>query len=413
MEELIICPNCGYKFPITEVILGELTEKIRKETEEKYSKIIQGYERMKKELEEKESQLTERELKLNEEINKKIQDKLSLERKIIAEEIRRSLEEENKHKIEMLMEAKEQYEKRYNDLTEQLKNKQSENTKLLLELNDMKIKFEEDYNRRLKEELERRSKEEELKEKEYQYKIQKLQEQIETLNAKAKFDSQKVTGEVQEIVLEETLRGQFPEDIIEPVPGGKKGADVIQTITYKNKAVGKIIWESKKTQRFDYKWIDKLKEDQRQVGAEIAVLVTSAMPKDTSKFTFDSNVIIMEFQYVIPLTILLRKQIIDAYSLKSLYDSKNDIKEQLFNYISSSEFSQNIEIVLSSFIRLKKQIDDERVYMQKVWKEREQLLLNSLEGMAGAFGKIRGIVPSLPDLKTFQITSGKDQQTLD
>ncbi len=413
MEEMIVCPNCGHKFPITEVVIGELSEKIRKETEEKYSKIIQGYEKIKKELEEKENKLAEREFKLNEELNKRLQERLSYERKNIAEEIRRSIENENKHQIEMLAEAKEQYEKRYNQLLEQLKNMQNENTKLLMDLNETRLKFESEYNKRLQEELEKKNKEAEQREREYQYKIQKLQEQIEELNNKAQFDSQKITGEIQEIILEETLREQFPEDIIEPVPGGKKGADVIQTVIFRNRKAGKIIWESKKTQKFDGKWIDKLKEDQRDAGADIAVLVTAAMPKDTSKFTIDSNIIIMEFQYVIPLTILLRKQLIDLHSLKSTYDSKNDIKDQLFDYISSKEFSQNIERVLDSLLKIKNQMEKEKLYMEKIWKEREQLLVSSLQGMAGAFGRFQGIVTSLPDLKIFELTSDKDQKTLD
>ena len=43
---------------------------------------------------------------------------------------------------------------------------------------------------------------------------------------------------------------------------------------------GTIVWEAKQTRNWQAAWVRKLKDDQQTVGAEIAVLVTSAMPKE-------------------------------------------------------------------------------------------------------------------------------------
>lgn len=413
MEEFIICPNCGHKFPITEVVLGEFAEKIKSETEERYKNIIREYENKKKVLDDKEKSLIEREIRFNQELNKQLEEKLQLERKSIEEELRKKLQDEKTLETEELRSSLDKYKKMVEEYVKKLMESESKITELTIKNQENAYKIQAEFNKRLQEELERKNKENEQKEKEYKYKIQELQEQIERLNQKAQFDSQKISGEIQEIILEETLKNEFHEDIIEPVPGGKKGADVIQSVSYRGAIVGKIIWESKRTQKFENKWIEKLKEDQRSSSADIAVLVTTAMPKERSKFIVESNVIITEFAYVIPLTVILRKQLIDIFSLKNSYDSKNEIKDLLFEYVNSNEFSQNIERVLETLMRLRRQIDNEKAYMEKTWKEREQLLINSLQGMSGLFGRVQALVPSLPDLKMFGLPEGSTQKKLD
>ena len=45
-------------------------------------------------------------------------------------------------------------------------------------------------------------------------------------------------GEVQEELLEEFLRKEFPEDKFEPVKKGKRGADIIQLVQMKKQTAG-------------------------------------------------------------------------------------------------------------------------------------------------------------------------------
>jgi len=46
---------------------------------------------------------------------------------------------------------------------------------------------------------------------------------------------------------------------------------------------GTIIWESKRTKGWSDGWIDKLKDDQREVKADIAVLMSIALPKENKR----------------------------------------------------------------------------------------------------------------------------------
>jgi hypothetical protein len=47
---------------------------------------------------------------------------------------------------------------------------------------------------------------------------------------------------------------------------------------------GTIIWEAKNTKAWDKGWIDKLKQDKSQSGADIAALVSVALPETINLF---------------------------------------------------------------------------------------------------------------------------------
>jgi len=104
--------------------------------------------------------------------------------------------------------------------------------------------------------------------------------QIEELKRKAEQGSQQMQGEVQELHLEALLREKFARDVIEPVPKGEFGGDVLHRVRGPaDQPCGSILWESKRTKNFSDGWLAKLREDQRQAGADVALIVTTTMPK--------------------------------------------------------------------------------------------------------------------------------------
>src|SRR4029450_7673070 len=97
--------------------------------------------------------------------------------------------------------------------------------------------------------------------------------------------SQQLQGEVQEIELESLLRAKFAHDLIEPVPKGEFGGDVLQRVRGPNgQECGSILWESKRTKNWSDGWLAKLREDQRAAKAEIAVILSQVLPKDVGTF---------------------------------------------------------------------------------------------------------------------------------
>ena len=111
--------------------------------------------------------------------------------------------------------------------------------------------------------------------------IEQAQREAADLKRKLEQGSQQVQGEALELGLEAMLREAFPLDVIEAVPKGVTGADLLQRVcSASGQVCGTIVWETKQTKGWNPSWLRKLKDDQRAVGAEIAVIVTAAMPKE-------------------------------------------------------------------------------------------------------------------------------------
>src|SRR4030042_6797886 len=115
--------------------------------------------------------------------------------------------------------------------------------------------------------------------------ITSMQRQSEDLKRRADQGSQQLQGEVMELEVENLLRTKFPRDTIEPVPKGEYGGDVIQRVVGPlGQTCGTILWESKRTRNWSDGWLIKLREDQRAAKAELAVIVSQALPKEVQTF---------------------------------------------------------------------------------------------------------------------------------
>ena len=149
---------------------------------------------------------------------------------------------------------------------------------------------------------------------------------VDEMKRKAEQGSMQLQGEAQELLLEELLQSAFPFDKIEEVGKGVRGADCIQIVQnqFGNEA-GKIIYESKRTKDFANDWIEKLKSDMRSLGADVAVIVTQALPKDMERFGEKDGVYICSFAEVRSVALLLRNALLKIFEAKKSQDNKGDM----------------------------------------------------------------------------------------
>src|SRR5882672_3132426 len=186
----------------------------------------------------------------------------------------------------------------------------------LRELEEAKKNQELEYQRRLDaerariEDKARAALTEEFSRKEAQFRLQMESVQRELADAKRKAEqgSQQLQGEALELSLEALLRSAFPLDEILPVPKGVNGADLIQRVRSPTGLVcGTIVWEAKQTKAWQPAWLRKLKDEQQEIGAEFAVIVSAAMPKETREpFLRDSDVWVTRYDAARPLAECLR-----------------------------------------------------------------------------------------------------------
>lgn len=404
-EQEIVCPHCGKKIALTEALMHPIEEKIRKEYEAKEKRFARQMKERQKELEKKEKELENAE----ETIRKRLQEELKKARKKIEKDAQEKAKEELSLELKDL---KQQLQEKSEKLID-AQNKELELRKQQRELEESKRTFElemarklDEERKRIKESLSVKMKEEyQLKEAEHEKQISDMKKQIEELKRKAEQTSQQLTGEVLELKLEELLKTSFPTDDVEPVPKGFKGADILQKVyTSSGRLCGVIIWESKRTKNWSDKWIQKLKDDQRRIKADVAVLATTALPKNVTDFTYIDGVLITNYQLAVPISTLVRTQLMEVTRIKQSTIGRDEKIEILYNYLTSPGFRQKIETIAESFINMKNDLDQEKRAMTKIWAKREKQILRAVYGIAGMYGDMQGILgASLPEIKSLKL----------
>jgi hypothetical protein len=220
--------------------------------------------------------------------------------------------------------------------------------------------------------------------------IERLRQATEELKRKIEQGPVELQGEALEIDIEAKLRAAFPQDIFDPVAKGARGTDVLHIV--RNSSLvecGTIIWEAKNSKTWSPSWTAKLNEDKRSSAANIAVLVSVAMPKDFPHFGIIDGVCICTPQSALPLAVLLREKIQDVHFAKGASQARAGKTELIFDYVSGDDFRHQVEAIVNAFVRMREQIGRERRAMEKQWKERDKLLEVVMASTARMYGDLR------------------------
>ena len=361
MSNTIKCPHCGKPVEITQALKHQIEEKVLTDLNLKH----------KQELETAVKQTEEK-------LTKQLDEKKTLE---IAD-LKKELEEKDKKVDELreqelkLRQEKRRIEEKEKDLELTAQRK----------IDEEKKKIEEKV---LKQESEKFH----LKDKEKEKIIQDLKKSLEEAQRKAQVSSQQLQGEVLELDLEEILKQAFPDDVIEPVAKGVKGADIRQIVKSPLKGIicGVILWETKRTKAWTDKWITKLKSDLRSEKANIPVIVTTVMPKEIkTAMGIKNNVWLTSFNLVLPLAMLLRKNLLDVARQKVSAEYKDKKADILYEYITGHEFKQQVEALVEVYQEMQIQITREKAAFEKIWKARQGQAERLLTSTAGVVGSIQG-----------------------
>ena len=374
-QETIKCPKCGELIKLSEAISHDIEIAIRT----KYEKEIE------KRLKEERNQL---ELK----VKKEAQESVSLELADLKEQLKEKSTRLEKSQQEELGLRKQQRQ-----------------------LEEDKKAFELETNRRLDAERQKiiekvvRESEEShrLKDAEKNKQLADMTEQIENLKRKAEQGSQKIQGEVLEVELEQLLKNDFPFDEIDSVSSGIKGADISHIVkTQSGRICGKILWETKRTKSWSEEWIQKLKDDQREAKADLAVIVSEVLPKGFHHFREIKGVWITDITSALSLAVALRVVLIQVAATRVIQTGKEEKMEIVYNYLTGVEFKNRVQAIMEGFIAIKQDLDSEKRAMAKIWAKREKQIERVIQNIAGMHGDLQGIAgASLPVVKMLELAS--------
>ena len=247
---------------------------------------------------------------------------------------------------------------------------------------------------------ERAAEQHRLKDTEKDRQLADMRRQIEDLKRRADQGSQQLQGEAGEEALDSILRNAFPADDISGIGQGIRGADIHHVIVdSRGVRSGSILWECKNARNWSDAWITKLKNDQRALHADVAVIVTAAMPKGCRRFAMIDGVLVTDFACAGALAAVLRSNLLALAQARSAAIRKHDTLELLYRYLSGVEFRQRVEAVVDSFAKMREELEQERRAAERTFARRAKQIDAVTFNVSGMYGDLQGMVPSLPDLR--------------
>jgi hypothetical protein len=367
MNQAITCPKCSYKFPLDEALNRDIELQIRAQLNAEFNA---------------------KEAKLRQQLTKEAAEKADRD----SVELQTKLEAQAKE----LKEARD-YERAL------LRRK--------AELEEQAEKAELEAQRKLSEEREKIRKvaqdqileEHRLKDAEKNKQLEDMRRQIEDLKRKAEQGSQKLQGDIQEIELEKALRERFPRDQIEPIKSGVRGADVLQKVMSDSGQIcGTILWESKRVRNWSDRWIDKLLEDKQAAKADVAVIVTDALPEHVQHMGGVRGVLLTTFSLAACLAETLRVNMALLGQTRMALSGQDDQKSRIFQYFTSPQFHERMATIADQFQQMQADLTREKAAMNRTWAKREKQIETIVSSTAKFSGELQALYgPSLPQLPQF------------
>lgn len=405
----ITCPNCTTEIDVDDILSNQLKEQYKQEFTQEMSIDKAKMQTQFEAFVIRENAFEEKEKDQEKFIKESVDSKLKQEKEVLEKELKTKLDVENSERISSM-------EKELNEKSEQLKELyqvRSEVEKIKREKNELKDAINAESEIKLSQQLleqgERIKKQEQeknelkFKELEKQLEVQKIL--TDEMARKQQQGSMQLQGEVQELGIEEWLTSKFPLDTITEIKKGERGADCMQTVhSHQRQNCGTIYYESKRTKEFGTAWIEKFKNDIREKGANVGVLVSEVYPKGMERVGLVDGVWVCSFEEFKGLSFVLREGIIQMSTAVSSQDNKGEKMVMLYNFLISNEFRLQVEGIVEGFTQMQSDLNTEKRSIQGHWKKREKQLEKVLLNTNHMYNSMRGIAGNeIQAIKTLEL----------
>jgi hypothetical protein len=398
-EPTITCPYCKQDFKLNETLAAPLVEGVRRDYENKLASKETEMALRQADLRTREEALA----KAKEDVDAQVADKLRRERARIAEEEMRKAKQALAGEIEQRSREKVELEEVLRQKDAKLAEAQKVQAELLRkqrELDDARRELDLTVEKRIQEALEatRAQARKEAEEKlhlqvaEKEQTITSMKQTIEDLKRKAEQGSQQLQGEVLELELEAALKAKFPTDLVEPVAKGEFGGDVVQRVVgVAGQPAGSILWESKRTKNWTDGWLAKLRGDQRTAKADVAIIVSQALPKEVESFGLVDEIWVAHPKVALSVAVALRISLLEVASARKAAEGQQTKMDMVYRYMTGPGFRHRVQAILEAFSSMKEDLDREKKAITKQWAKREQQIAQVMEATVGLYGDLQGI----------------------
>ncbi len=412
---LIECPSCGHEFSLSTAVLAKIKARTESEMHEKMNaqqaKLVK---------QKKENELLAKSIEKQEEDLKAKAE--NLESLVASRAKEKEAEILSRAEAKAAARLKEQHDARIKDLESDRDEKAKALSEALTqelelgkqqrELTDDKAQLELQVQRTLDTEREKireaavaqatELSDRKLAEKDHV--VGALKKQIEEMRRKAQQGSMQVQGESLEVDFENALREAFPTDELSEVPKGIRGGDLLLTVrSPSGRKAGVLAIETKQTKNWSDSWVSKLKEDQRNVAADIGLIVSSVLPIDIDRFGQKDGVWVCDIASFQALVSMLRWSMLEVNAQRVANENREEKMEVLFHYITGTEFRHKVEGLIEAFDQMRSDLDKERRSMERIWSARAKSIEQAVRNTAAMFGDVQtlsgGSLIGIPSLE--------------
>ena len=393
---LVKCPHCQEEFDVQGILTQQLESDIKLKYEQQSKADRKKVEADAEVLAKAKEEFENAKKRENELFQDRLAKQLAAERKNLESELKIKLLDEN---AEVLKSMQEELNEKSQQLKE-LNRAKADIEKLKREKDEMKETLEAESQTRLNEIISlEKEKIKRVEEERNELKMRELMKQLEDqkkltseMRRKQEQGSMQLQGEILELAIEEWLTSEFPLDTIEEIKKGARGGDCIQIVNTRDAAnCGRIYYESKRTKEFQANWIEKFKNDMREKGVDIGVIVTEAMPAGMDRMGQINGIWICKFEDFKSLAAVLRESLIRVSLALVSQENKGDKMTMLYDFLTSSEFRMRIEAIVEGFTQMKAGLETEKRAMLKIWKEREKQIEKVVINTIEMYGSVKGI----------------------
>ncbi len=220
----------------------------------------------------------------------------------------------------------------------------------------------------------------------------KLQNRLDDLSRKLDRQSGEELGTEAELDLLTELQRAFPQDKIDPIGRGIRGADVVQQVMDGTKLAGRIIYESKNTLDWNHNFISQARRYQTQYETPHVVIVTRAFPAKQKGMCVMKGIPVVEKRAAIALATLIREGVVEIAKLRPSSSLRDEKSQELFAYIVGDKFGTRFREIAESVTSLRSQQQKERTWHENAWQT-ETKIHERIEGCHREVGaQIRAIV---------------------
>lgn len=242
----------------------------------------------------------------------------------------------------------------------------------------------------------------------YEANSAKLQGQLDDLSRKLEKQSGEQLGAEAELDLFTELRHVFPNDKIERIGRGVKGADIVHEVMDGTKVVGRIIYESKNTSDWNKAFIAQAKKYKTQYETPHVLIVSRVLPSKGKGLCVVKDIPVVERRTAVALATVIREGVIEIAKLRLSGRFHDEKSQELFEYIVGDKFCTRFREMAENIASLREQQRKERTWHENAWQA-ESKIHERIEGRHREVdAQIRAIVRGSARMETLKVAPGSE-----